>query len=264
MSITQPASAHEDRRERLTDEAIEARRRTTSIVDGLGRDVRRGRRRSRLTQAQLAERVGVHQTWISEIELGRGAGVPLSLWVRLGVVLGQPLAASFSKTLDPGATLADAGHLDIQEALAAMAVATGRSVTIEQPSRRDSPSHATDVAIHDDAYQVLILAEAWNTFGDLGAAIRSTTRKLAEATESERTPGDRVATVWVVRASAANRSVVARYPNLLATTFDGSSRAWVRCLAEGGPVPDRPGLVWFDGATRQLTAWYRSTATRAT
>ncbi len=150
MSITRPASAHEDRRERLTDEAVEARRRTTSIVDGLGRDVRRGRRRLRLTQAQLAERVGVHQTWISEIELGRGVGVPLSLWVRLGVVLGQALAVSFSKTLDPGATLADAGHLEMQEALTGLATATGRSVTIERPTRPDSPSHSTDVAIHDD------------------------------------------------------------------------------------------------------------------
>lgn len=242
---------------------VEAERRTTAIADNLGRVLHSTRRRLRLSQAELGRRVGVHQTTISRIEAGKSAAVPLTLWVALGVAVERPLAVSFSKALDPGATLADAGHLDIQEALAAMAVATGRSVTIERPSRRDTPSHSTDVAIHDDAHQVLILVEAWNTFGDLGAGIRSTTRKLAEATESERTPGDRVATVWVVRASAANRSVASRYPNLLATTFDGSSRAWVRCLAEGGPPPDRPGLVWFDPATQRLTAWHRSRATRA-
>ncbi len=262
MSTSKAVLPRRDRRGRLTDEALETRRRTSSIVDGLGRDVRRGRRRLRLTQAQLAERVGIHQTWISEIELGRGPGVPLSLWVGLGVALGQPLAVSFSKVLDPGTTLADAGHLEIQEALVTLAAATGRTATVERPSRNGADHHVTDVAVRDDTRHVLILIEAWNTFGDLGAAIRSTTRKVAEATEAEGEHGHRVATVWVVRSSAANRSILSRYPNLLAAAFPGSSRAWVRCLVEGGPAPDRPGLVWFDPATGWLTARHRSPATR--
>jgi transcriptional regulator with XRE-family HTH domain len=229
----------------------------TSIVDALARDVRATRKRRRLTQAELAAMVGVHQTWISDIELGRGTGVPLSLWVAIGVALDRPLAVAFSKDSDPD-RLADAGHLEIQEALARLAATTGRRVDIERPSRPEAPTHSTDVRIRDDLHRVVILAEAWNTFADLGAAIRSTHRKSAEAaTDIPRTEGWRVATVWVVRASAANRAILARYPHLLAATFKGSSRRWVHALADGTEPPDEPGLVWFDAGSRRLTAWRR-------
>ena len=247
-------------RVRRSASELDAERRTNAIADNLGREVRPARRRLRLSQAELGRRVGVHQTTISRIEAGRGAAVPLALWVALGVALERPYAVSFSKPLDPGANLADAGHLEIQEALVATAVATGRTASVERPSRADAPSHSTDVAIHDEAHRVRILAEAWNTFGDLGAAIRSTTRKLAEVVAAEGGTGCRVATVWVVRASTANRSILSSYPNLLAATFPGSSATWVRCLAEGGPPPEKPGLVWFDPATRRLTAWHRRRA----
>jgi transcriptional regulator with XRE-family HTH domain len=63
----------------------------------------------RLTQAQLAARVGVHQTKISRIELGRGAPVPLGVWVALGLAIGQPLAISVSRP--PGLTNRAIGHL---------------------------------------------------------------------------------------------------------------------------------------------------------
>ena len=236
------------------------------MAESLGREVRGARIRLHLTQAELAARVGVHQTWISGIELGREAGVSLETWVALGVALGRPLAVSFSKPLDRTmATPADAGHLEIQEALLALAAATGRRGVAELPTRPADPAHSTDVALRDDVHRVLILEEAWNTFGDVGAAIRSTHRKRAEAEERAVVLGGdgapyRVATVWIVRATAANRAIVARYPHLFATTFDGSSRAWARALTNDEAPPDRPGLVWFDAATRGLVAWRRRPA----
>jgi len=237
---------------------LESERRASAIADNLGREVRVTRKRLHLTQAALGERVGVHQTWISDIELGRGSGVSLTLWVAIGVALDRPLAVSFSKDLDPGGRLADAGHLEIQEVLARLGSATGRTIEIERPSRPDTPSHATDVAIRDDEHRVLILVEAWNTFGDLGAAIRSTHRKAADATRDLPANGGwRVATVWVVRASRASRAILARYPSVLTATFGGSSRAWVRALVDGAPPPEQPGLVLFDPATRRVIAWRR-------
>ena len=236
------------------------------MAESLGREVRDARIRLHLTQAELAARVGVHQTSISGIELGRGAGVSLETWVALGVALGRPLAVSFSKPLDRTmATPADAGHLEIQEALLALAAATGRRAVAELPTRPADPAHSTDVALRDDTHRVLILEEAWNTFGDVGAAIRSTNRKRAEAEERAVVLGGdgapyRVASVWIVRATAANRALVARYPHLFATTFDGSSRAWKRALTDGEAPPDRPGLVWFDAATGRLIAWRRRPA----
>ena len=108
--------------------------------------------------------------------------------------------------------------------------------------------------------RVLILGECCNTFGDVGAAARSSTRKLTDlgnlaiarwGTEA------RVGLVWVVRATARNRALVARYPEIFASRFTGSSRAWVAALTAGAPPPTEPGLVWCDVAATRLIEWRR-------
>ena len=63
----------------------------------------------------------------------------------------------------------------------------------------------------------------------------------------------RVAIVWVVRATAANRRLLGRYPYIVDAAFPGSSRRWVKALAEGSEPPIQPGIVWFDPAARRLT-----------
>jgi hypothetical protein len=105
----------------------------------------------------------------------------------------------------------------------------------------------------------LVLVEAWNTFGDVGASVRSTDRKLAEAEDlatalwGER--GHLVAGCWVVRSTRANRALFARYPELFATRFPGSSVGWLATLTTGWRPPVRPGFVWCDvGATRLFAA----------
>jgi transcriptional regulator with XRE-family HTH domain len=246
-------------RSRLTEAEREVRRLSDAIAQTLGRDIRSTRRRMDLTQADLAIRVGVHQTWISDIELGRGQGVPLDLWIAIGMTIGRPFAASLTRSVDPDA-LRDAGHLEMQEQLLMFNASTGRRAVVERPSSANDPRHSTDVAFVDDAARVLILVEAWNTFGDIGAAIRSTHRKQTE-TLATAEDGYRVASVWVVRASAANRAIIARYPNLFAATFDGSSRDCVRALTDGSAPPERPGLVWYDPSRRRLTAWRRPAPT---
>ena len=126
----------------------------------------------------------MHQTWISDIELGRATRVPLETWIGLGAALGRPLAVSFSRPIDPVLRdPVDAGHLEIQEALLELAARTARQAVAELPTRPANPWHSVDVALRDDTHRVLILEEAWNTFGDVGAAIRSTHRKRAEAEE---------------------------------------------------------------------------------
>lgn len=214
-----------------------------------------------MTQTALGELVGIHQTWVSDIELGRGNGVSLGTWVAIGVGIGRPLAVSFSRPID-GSHPTDAGHLEMQEALLELAAAAGRRAVAELPTRPLDPTHSIDVAVWDEPQRTLIIQEAWNTFGDIGAAIRSTHRKQAEAGDLAivlaRDDGPtRVAAVWVVRASAANRALLARYPHLFATAFAGSSRAWTAALTSGATAPERPGLVWFDPTTRRITAWRR-------
>jgi len=246
-------------RRRPTETFREAARLADAVAVALGQGVRAGRKRLRMTQAGLAVRVGVQQSWISRIELGHGRAAPLDLWIKLGVSLGQPLAVSFTRPLGETRQPADAGHLDMQEHLLRLASATRRTASFELPTRPADPSRSIDVCTRDAHHRVLIVAEAWNTFGDVGAAIRATHRKEAEATDLAATTDDgppyRVATVWVVRDGAANRSIIGRYPEIVRAAFPGSSRAWARALTSGTAPPTHAGLVWYDPATRQIHEW---------
>jgi transcriptional regulator with XRE-family HTH domain len=253
-------------RHRPTDQSREAERLSQAIAVALGRAVKAGRLRVQLTQRALGARVGMHQAWISRIELGHGSGVPLRIWVALGVVLGRPLAISFTKPLGEQREPVDAGHLAMQERLLELAESCGRSASFELPTRPSDPSRSIDVCVRDGRNRVLLIQEAWNTFGDLGAAVRSFNRKTAEAAALAVATGGgdpfRVAAVWVVKPSAANRRLVSRYPHVFRSAFGGSSRAWVAALTSGVSPPAFPGLVWLDPATGRLTAWRRARATR--
>lgn len=251
-------------RRRPTDVVRQANRMTEVIAIHLGQEVRRGRGQLRLTQKALATRVGVRQAWISRIELGHGRGAALELWVALGVALGRPLAISLSRRMGELREPIDAGHLAMQERLLELANATGRTATFELPTRPSNPRHSIDVCIKDRRNRVLIVEEAWNTFADLGAATRSTARKAVEAADLASTIDDgapfRVASVWVVRPSATNRMLVARYPQVFQSAFPGSSRLWVTSLATGSTPPSEPGLVWLDPGTARLTEWRQTRA----
>lgn len=246
------------RRVRRTSEVIEGQREAVALAGTLGQVVRTGRRAKRMSLGDLAARVGFSRTRIAEIERGEGAGTPLRVWISLGVALGRPLAVGFSRPLDGTRGPVDAGHLEIQEHILGLARATGRHGTFELPTRPTDPSRSTDIGIRAHRHHVLIQTECWNTFGDLGAAIRATNRKTAEAAAHAiaTAAGDaapyRVATVWVVRASAGNRALLARYPHIVDAAFPGSSRRWVAALADGSEPPTEPGLVWFDPGTKRL------------
>jgi hypothetical protein len=140
--------------------------------------------------------------------------------------------------------------LQIQEHILRLARATGRPGIFELPTRPTDPARSTDVGVRDPSNQARILAECWNTFGDLGAAVRATRLKEHEAAATW--PEDRIATVWVVRDSAPNRAVLARFPHIVDAAFPGSSRDWVKALTTGGPPPRESGIVWFDPATSRL------------
>lgn len=249
-------------RRRPTDMLREASRLSDAVAVALGNSVRAGRKRLRLTQAELAERVGVQQSWISRIELGHGHAIPLDLWIRIGLALQQPLVVSFTRPLGETRQPIDAGHLAMQEHLLGLAHATSRTATFELPTRPSDPSRSIDVCVRDDRHRVLIVEEAWNTFGDLGGAIRATHRKGAEAADLAASiddgPSFRVATVWVVRDTATNHALVARYPEILVSAFPGSSRGWVEALTSDAAPPIQPGLVWFDPGTHRLHEWRRS------
>jgi len=142
--------------------------------------------------------------------------------------------------------------------------------SFELPTRPSDPSRSTDVCLRDDRARLLVLIECWNTFGDVGAAVRSTNRKLAEAAELAIAIGGerphRVAACWVVRDVERNRQLLARYPELFASKFPGSSALWVKALtrpAVGDIHHDPPldlGLVWCHARATRLLPWRRAPA----
>jgi transcriptional regulator with XRE-family HTH domain len=232
-------------------------RETQAIAATLGRAVRDWRRIHGVTLEQLARRVGIGRSRLAQLELGKGGNAPLGLWVATGHAINRPLAVGFSRAVE-GAPL-DGGHLGIQELLLRLGRACGRTRTFELQTRS---LRSVDVGLRDDRQRVLILSEIWNTITDVGAAKRDTDRKVEEVRQlaAAQSTGFRVASCWVVRATAANRALLARYPSVFEAAFPGSSRGWVRALAEGSPPPDQPGLVWADVAGTRLLEWRRRSA----
>ncbi len=191
------------------------------------------RRRRQLTQAALGELVDLSQAEISRLERGRGVGASIETWVAIGMALERPVAIGFSRDIvDP--LPADAGHLAAQELLLRIATAAGWTGRFEAPSRPDGPRHATDVVL-TAADGVTVLVEIWNRLDDLGAAVRSSDRKLADVTSAIASRPS--VACWLLVDNAANREIVRRYPAILRSRFGGSSSAWVRGGRRTAPAP---------------------------
>jgi len=244
---------HRTRLERATAE------RNREQLARLGVEMRAARVRRRVTQEDLGARVGLSQAAVSRAERGLGAKMTMDAWQRLAVGLGMPLRISFGR--DPLAETADAAHLAIQELVLAVARGAGFNGRFELVTRPAQPARSVDVGLIHEVRLMIVLAECWNTFGDVGAGARSSQRKLAEARDLAVSrwgeAPHRVGLVWIVRASAVNRALVARYPEVFASQFPGSSAGWVEALVDGSPPPDEPGLVWCDVRATRLFAWRR-------
>jgi transcriptional regulator with XRE-family HTH domain len=237
---------------RRTNDEIDGDREAGRIALVLGADLRRSRRRLRLTQEQLGARIGVKRARIGEIERGKGSSAPLALWVRLGKAVDRPFAASFSRDLREVPEPADTGHLAAQELVLRLTRSTGRVGEFELPTRSSGSAGVVDVAIRDDVQRVLILVEIWNRLIDLGAASRSTSRKL-EVEAAILPAGFRLASRWLLVDNAANRAVVRRFPEIVRTRFPGSSLGWVRALVERHEPPSGAGIAWIDPRSDAIT-----------
>jgi len=224
---------------------IAGKREAQAIAATLGRDAGITRRRRRLTQAELGERVGLGQSEISHLERGNGARTSVETWVAIGMALGRPVAIGFSRdVVDP--LPGDAGHLEAQELIVRVATAAGWVARVEVPSRPEDPRHSIDVVVERAA--TVVLVEIWNRLDDLGAALRSSDRKLTEA------GGTAVRCCWALVDTAAYRAIVRRYPAVLRSRFGGPSDAWIRAIRTGAVPPTRPGLLWVDPRSATIRA----------
>lgn len=237
------------RQARATKSVAVGRRRAAAALATIGGRVASARKVRGWSQGEFAQRIGVTQARVSQIEAGEGGGVPAHIWFAAADALGMPLRFEFGR--DPLQELEDAGHLELQEFMLKLGRRTGRSRSFELTIKA-SPGYSVDVGLRDDAQRLLILEECWNTFGNLGASVRSTRRKLAEMEElaiaigGERGPYS-VAACWVIRDAPRNRAVIERYPQIFDATFAGSSLGWARALSKPGTRPPSGlGVVWCD------------------
>ena len=245
---------------------IVGERRARDAASKAGGVVRLARKRRRKKQETLASEVGISQGRLAELEAGRGTGAPPEVWFALGEVLGVYFRFEFGR--DPQSELRDAGHLDIQELMLRVATAAGWERAWQAPSRAWGSDRSVDVRLLDRTRRRLVISECWNTFGDLGEAARSGNRKVADALEQAVAiagdgPPFQVGLVWVVRDTKANRAILARYAQIFAARFPGSSAGWVLALTTNdAPMPTEPALVWCDVRATRLFARRRGKPSR--
>jgi len=242
-----------------TNLALEAARANRELLVRLGGDARAARLRRRLTQTGLGRRVGLSQSAISRAERGLGGGLTLDAWQRIAIALSVPLKVEFQR--DPQQEPLDAGHLGIQEVVLRLGRRHGYAREVELRTKPDESWRSIDVALADDRRRRLIVVECWNVIGDIGASARSSTKKAAEAEAiADLRWGDAPHSthlVWVVRATARNRQLVARYPEVFAARFPGRSSAWARALNDGTDAPVQPGFVWASVDGSRIYPWRR-------
>ncbi|HEY4226902.1 MAG TPA: helix-turn-helix transcriptional regulator [Candidatus Limnocylindrales bacterium] len=237
--------------------AVEAERRLHERRARLGADIKAMRKRRKWTQQELARRADVGRQVIGRLELGLRP-LDVETLERIAVALGVPLAIGFDRDLRDD--VADAGHLAIQEVVLRLARAAGYETQFELPTRPLEPWRSADLGLGFERRRLAIDVECWSTFGDVGAGVRSSRRKVVELEQvavARWGAEARAGLVWVVRDTARNRMLISRYPEVFAATFTGSSHGWVAALTTGAEPPAEPGLVWCDTATGRLHAWRR-------
>jgi len=236
---------------------VEAERRVRERQGRLGAEIRAMRGKRGWSQLELARRAGVGRQVVGRVELGVRP-LDIETLERISVAIGVPLAIAFDR--DNREEVADAGHLAIQEVVLRIARSAGYEAQFELPTRPNEPWRSVDVVCGSDERRVAIAVECWNTIGDVGAAARSSRRKVAElqdlAVGRWGVPAQ-AGLVWVLRETTRNRALLNRYPEVFAATFTGSSHGWVEALTAGAEPPAEPGLIWCDTSTGRLHAWHR-------
>jgi transcriptional regulator with XRE-family HTH domain len=223
-----------------------ADRASADLANKLGRMLKDGRARMRLTQQRAADAAGISRGRWADLEGGRDALATVMTLNRAAFAIGGGLDAWIKET-SAADQPRDAVHLRHQELIIRLGLGGGwKALPEEMIDREARTSRAADVLLDrtaPDGTEEYALWDVWDWFPDVGGPVRDFSRRL-EAVERyavARMRGleatlPRVSGCWVVRATARNRRLIAE---------PGSGHAWLAALIQtGAPLPKEPALIW--------------------
>jgi transcriptional regulator with XRE-family HTH domain len=254
---------------RVSRHAAVGRTHGRAAVARMGVALRDARRSAGLKQSDVAARAGVTQSTISRLELGLGATATIDTWARVVAGVGQQLAV-FIERASGADRPRDFEHLRRQQLVIAAAQAGGWVAKLEvavdpavQRSRSIDVVLARESALNSTRETVVV--EVWDWIDDVGAAIRSSTGKVAAIRAAlprgSDDGGQAVGELWVLRGTRRNRALVASFEAVFASRFPESGRSWMAALTSPDiSMPMRSGLIWTDvPGTRLLVGRARGT-----
>ncbi len=251
--------AHHDHvpRRRSTRNQLTGQTRAAYLARRLGTALRERRHAARLTQRELAARVGLSQTEISRLERGGGVGSGLDEWAACGATLGLDLAAFFERAAGADAP-DDLEHLRRQNLVVALATRGGWTSIPEASLGDDGPwSRSIDVLLGRARRREAAVVKIWDLIPDGGHVMRGLAGKV-EALRAKLGPTWRVEGLLIVRGTRRNRRLVRDLRALFDARYPARSTDWLRALGDSDlPMPDASGLVWTDVTGTRLISWRR-------
>jgi transcriptional regulator with XRE-family HTH domain len=211
-----------------------ARRQAAELVRRVGRELRIARVTLGLSQVELARRVGIPQSSISEIERGALAA-NLARHSRLAAAVGMQLSVRLYPNGQIG--LRDSGQLSIAQLLIAQAHAAWRPI-LEHPIGQAPDLRAADLVLISSVE--VIHVEIERNLGDFQAQLRGGTLKRNDLATRYAQP---VRFVLVLPDTARLRRIVQAYAPAITAAMPRNSREVLTALRSGEPL-GADGLLW--------------------
>jgi len=239
---------------------------TVELQRKIGKMLRDGRTRERLTQNTAAGAAGISQGEWSDLERGDKSAT-LATLNRAAFAVGGSVDAWIKQT-SAAAMPKDAVHLRNQELVIRLST-TGDWTPLPEEflDREARTSRAADVLLwrrsaQNAAQREYALWSVTDWIEDVGAVVRDFTRRLAAvdryavARMQDAEPVPSTGGCWLVRATQRNRQLVAEHRHFFRGRFPGSGRAWLASLGDPAtPLPKEAGLVWVSvGGDRVFAA----------
>lgn len=210
-----------------------------------------------LRQRDVADRAGVSQRWVSEIELGRVERVAVTTLERVCAVL--DIAVRFDLWWRSGNVdrLLDRDHASIVEYVVGRLTALGWEIRLEHGFNSYGDRGSVDILAWHEPTRTLLVIEVKSRLIDLQDLLSALAKKVrvvaatlpdADAAWEPR----RTAYLLVALATSANRAVVARHRHIFETTFPQRAADVVAWLRRPTELPLH-GLWFVD--PRTVGAW---------